>query len=410
MLILPIAARVLPFLLLLGAMSVLPLFHHQWWERRYPLVVLALSLPVLAGYLLVVRNYHRLLELLGEYLGFITLLASLYVVAGGIRIRVVGPPRPITNIVILFCGALLANIVGTTGASMVLIRAYLDFNRCRYQEYLPVFFIFLVSNIGGALTPIGDPPLFLGYLKGVPFLWPISQLWWHWLTAVALVLGLFYLFDRRNSGGACISPRPTVVHIQGYRSLVVLGIILVAVFAHSPVRELTMIGAAAASYLLTRPRIHRRNRFSFRPIVEVAVLFAGVFATMAPVLDLLTEHSYQLGMKGISGFFWVPGLLSGVLDNAPTYRTFLAVAQSLSGGSVNSLLTGAPQLLKALSLGAVFFGGLTYVGNGPNMMVRSIVEKRHLPCPHFVQYILRYSLPLLVPVLILVWLQLLVSG
>jgi Na+/H+ antiporter NhaD/arsenite permease-like protein len=311
-------------------------------------------------------------------------------------------------VLILLVGALLSNVIGTTGASMLLIRSFLNVNRHRYKEYLMVFFIFIVANIGGALTPIGDPPLLLGYINGVPFFWVLGKVWHVWLITLALVLGAFYWFDTHNQAGLSASPRRTVVDIQGYRNFVLLGIVLVGVFARTPVRELIMIGAAAASYLFTGRMIHRRNQFSFKPIIEVAVLFAGIFVTMTPVLALLEANAASLGLKSLSGFFWTTGALSSFLDNAPTYRTFLEVALGLSGGHIANLLAFHPEFVKAMSLGAVFFGAMTYIGNGPNFMIKSIVEHRRLRCPHFFNYMLRYSLPILIPVFVLAWLVLLV--
>jgi Na+/H+ antiporter NhaD/arsenite permease-like protein len=309
-------------------------------------------------------------------------------------------------VLILLAGALIANVIGTTGASMLLVRSFLNNNRHRYRPYMIVFFIFVVANIGGALTPIGDPPLFLGYLNGVPFFWVAARVWHIWLIALALVLGLFYWLDSRNRAGLSGARRRTVVNVQGYRNLLFLALVLVAVFARTPVRELIMIGAAAASYTFTRKGIHHRNQFHFKPIIEVAVLFAGIFVTMAPVLNLLEVNAARMGIKSATGFFWATGGLSGFLDNAPTYRTFLEVALGLTGGGISNLLRANPEFVTAISLGAVFFGAMTYIGNGPNFMIKSIAEHRHLRVPHFFEYVYRYSLPILIPVFFVVWLLL----
>jgi Na+/H+ antiporter NhaD/arsenite permease-like protein len=395
-----------PFLLLLLVMAVLPLVAPSWWRRWYPLAVIGLSLPVLFGYALLDRSLVPVGHTLREYFSFIALIGSLFVIAGGIRLRIVGPPRPLFNVLILLFGAVIANVFGTTGASMLLIRSFLNTNRHRYAPYMVVFFIFVVANIGGALTPIGDPPLFLGYINGVPFFWMLFHAWHLWLVALALVLGAFYWFDRRNCAGMKCSPRPTQIHLEGYRSLVLLAVVLIAVFAQTPVRELVMIGAAAASFVFTRRGLHRRNQFSFGPVVEVAVLFAGVFITMAPVLELLASLAGRQALNSAPGFFWTAGALSSVLDNAPTYRTFLEMALATSGGSITSLLSLHPEFVRALSLGAVFFGAMTYIGNGPNFMVKSIAEHRRLKVPHFFEYVYKYSLPILVPVFVVVWLLL----
>jgi Na+/H+ antiporter NhaD/arsenite permease-like protein len=399
----------IPFGLTLLAMAILPLVAHAWWRRFFPLVTVLLMLPVLAGYGLIDHGLLPVGRTLREYFSFIALIGSLYVIAGGIRLRIVGPPRPLFNVLILFAGAVIANVIGTTGASMLLIRSFLNTNRHRYAPYMVVFFIFVVANIGGALTPIGDPPLFLGYLNGVPFFWVLVHAWHFWLVALALVLGVFYWLDRRNPGGGKLSPRPTQIHLEGYRNLVLLAVVLVAVFAHTPVRELVMIGAAAASFVFTRRGIHHRNQFGFGPVIEVAVLFAGVFVTMAPVLNLLEASAGRLALHSAPGFFWSAGLLSSVLDNAPTYRTFLEMALATTGGSIASLLATHPEFVRALSLGAVFFGAMTYIGNGPNFMVKSIAEHRRLKVPHFFEYIYKYSLPILIPVFVVIWLLLVIS-
>lgn len=395
----------IPFLLLLLSMAFMPLFVPHWWQRYYALVVVLLGLPVLFGYLLFARSINRIGEVMTEYLSFIALIGSLYVIAGGIRLRVVRPPTPFFNTLFLFAGALIANVIGTTGASMLLIRSFLNNNRRRYQAYLVVFFIFVVANIGGGLTPIGDPPLLMGYLKGVPFLWVAGQTWYLWLAAMAMVLGAFYWSDRRNSAGR-YAPRPLRIDVKGYRNVLFLAIVLIAIFARTPVRELFMICAASASLIFTPKSIYRQNRFSFRPIIEVAVLFAGIFVTMAPVLDLVDVHAHSLGLGSASGFYWVTGMLSGILDSAPAYRTFFEVALGLVPNGVRSLLSLRPELVRALTIGAVNFGALTYIGNGPNLLVKSIAEHQRLKVPHFFEYIYRYSLPILLPILVATWLLL----
>jgi Na+/H+ antiporter NhaD/arsenite permease-like protein len=399
----------IPFGLMLLAMAILPLAAHDWWRRYFPLVTVLLMLAVLAGYGLIDHSLLPVGHTLREYFSFIALIGSLFVIAGGIRLRIVGPPRPLFNVLILLFGAVIANVFGTTGASMLLIRSFLNTNRHRYAPYMVVFFIFVVANIGGALTPIGDPPLFLGYLNGVPFFWVLVHAWYLWLVALALVLAAFYWFDRRNRAGMGVSSRPLRIHLEGYRNLLLLAVVLVAVFAHTPVRELVMIGAAAASFVFTRRGLHRRNQFSFGPVIEVAVLFAGVFVTMAPVLALLALHAGRQALHSAPGFFWSAGVLSSVLDNAPTYRVFLKMAQEATGGSIGNLLRLHPEFVRALSLGAVFFGAMTYIGNGPNFMVKSIAEHRRLKVPHFFEYIYKYSMPILIPVFVVVWLLLVIS-
>jgi Na+/H+ antiporter NhaD/arsenite permease-like protein len=279
-----------------------------------------------------------------------------------------------------------------------------------------VFFIFIVSNAGGALTPIGDPPLFLGYLKGVPFFWSVKHLWPAWAFLLGVLLVIFYVFDRIN-----FSRAPEVVReletgyekfsVDGKRNFFFIAVILAAVFFASPWRELLMAGAAVASWFYTPKPVHESNHFDFHPIKEVAWLFFGIFGTMVPALDYLQIHSDKLGISTPVEFYAVTGLLSSCLDNAPTYLTFLAAAlgqQALSLKSEADVALFASQhaiTLAAISLGAVFFGAATYIGNGPNFMVKSICERAKVRTPSFFDYIVRYSLRILAPLLALVaWL------
>ncbi|MEO0108782.1 MAG: sodium:proton antiporter [candidate division WOR-3 bacterium] len=398
----------LPFIALLVAIGVLPVTRYRWWERYFPLVALVSTLPVIFGYLAFRQSLAPVQHTIREYFSFICLIGSLYIIAGGIRLRIVGPPKPLYNVLMLLAGALISNIIGTTGASMLLIRPFLNINRHRMAPYLVVFFIFIVANIGGAMTPIGDPPLFLGYVNGVPFFWLAGRVWFVWLVTLGIVLAAFYWLDRRNQACRSTTSRRMVIHLEGWRNLALLAVILVAVFAHTPVRELIMVGAALASYVFTSEELHRRNRFSFGPIREVSILFAAIFVTMAPVLELLEQNAARLHLRTSLSFFWGTGLLSGFLDNAPTYRTFFQVALSLCGGDVNSLLQLSPDFVVAVSLGAVFFGAFSYIGNGPNFMIKSIAEHRRFQVPHFFSYITHYSIPILLPTFVVVSLLLLI--
>jgi Na+/H+ antiporter NhaD/arsenite permease-like protein len=367
-------------------------------------------------YLLVLHAGSRLLEALHEYASFIILLASLFIAAGGIHIMVKGEATPRRNLLFLIIGAILANLIGTTGASMLLIRPWVRMNRYRITGFHTVFFIFLVSNIGGALTPIGDPPLFLGFLKGVPFWWTLEHLWRPWLLVVGLLGAIFYLIDRGNFLRAPRSVRDKETSeekwgIKGLVNLLPLAAILLGVFLPSPWRELVMTGAAILSWCITPRQIHEMNAFSFAPIREVAWLFLGIFATMIPALDYLEHHANALASSfgmGALHFYYFTGILSSVLDNAPTYLAFLSVELGLQGGTLGNpqdvlrVATQDPAHLIAISLGAVFFGAMTYIGNGPNFMVKSIVSESGATTPGFFGYILRFALPILLPVLALV--------
>jgi Na+/H+ antiporter NhaD/arsenite permease-like protein len=264
------------------------------------------------------------------------------------------------------------------------------------------------------LTPIGDPPLFLGYLNGVPFTWTIHEIWPIWLFALTLLIGIFYAADSysyRNWVRESHHPvRGTKLQLLGVQNFVFLSVILMAVFANTPVREIIMIAAAAAAYRFANKEALRANEFTFAPIREVAVLFAGIFASMVPALDWLALNAVHLGIKTPGQFFWASGILSSFLDNAPTYLNFLSAAlglQQLSLGDplhMELFVREHGHLLQAISVGSVFFGACTYIGNGPNFMVKSIAEHAGVRCPSFFGYVAKYTLPVLIPIFALVWL------
>ena len=285
---------ILPFVLLLGAIALAPLLVPEWWLRHYPKVALGLGAVTLGYYLLVLQNLDRVLHVAHDYLSFIMLVGSLFVVSGGIHIKVKGEATPLANVFFLFIGAVLANLLGTTGAAMLLIRPWIRMNQYRVTAHHIVFFIFIVANVGGCLTPIGDPPLFLGYLQGVPFWWVAEHCWPMWATGVGILLAIFYVVDRLNFIRAPreIRQRETAHEtwkFEGLANLLFLAVILGAVFIHRPVflREGIMLAAAAGSYFTTAQSVHEANRFHFQPIQEVAILFMGIFATMIPALDWL---------------------------------------------------------------------------------------------------------------------------
>ncbi len=452
----------IPFVALLLAIAVMPLWKKVWWERWYPAVSLVAGAVTASYYVFSLNNSVRLGHAGMEYLGFIALIGSLFVVSGGIHIEIGGEATPVRNTVLLAIGALASNLIGTTGASMILIRPYLRSNRGRIAPYHVVFFIFLVSNIGGALTPTGDPPLFLGYLKGVPYFWVAEHLWLPWLIGVVFVLGVFYVLEFNRTRKMGTQDRRIVaekIGVSGWHNLVFLLVILGAVFIADPpfVREGLMIAAALGSYFTTRRDIHERNDFSFGPLREVAILFIGIFLAMVPALDWLEMNAGALGLRSPGAFFWCSGMFSSVLDNAPTYLSFLSALFgvfldketlqyvqnmivthgalpvyklgpnaadvvrtyfTLANNHPDKLAYGAAQYndiatsfilanrfvhLKAISLGSVFFGAMTYIGNGPNFMVRSIAETAGVKMPHFFEYIVRYSIPVLIPLFVVLW-------
>ena len=405
----------LPFLLQLLAIALMPFVALHWWEKNLPKVSLLLGGIVVAYYLFAVHGNARLLDALHEYTGFIILMASLFIVAAGVHIGVKGEATPLRNVFFLLIAVLLANVIGTTGSSMLLIRPWVRMNRYRITGFHTVFFIFLVSNVGGSLTPIGDPPLFLGFLRGVPFWWTLQHLWQPWMLVVGLLLTAFFLMDRENflrspAGIRKLETLHEEWNIQGLGNLLPLAAILGAVFLPTPWREITICLAALLSWYLTPRMIHERNNFSFAPIKEVAWIFLGIFATMIPALDYLEHHADSLaetlGM-GSFHFYYLTGILSSLLDNAPTYLAFLSVELGMHGASVTNpedvlrIATEDPAHLIAISTGAVFFGAMSYIGNGPNFMVKSIVTESGVKTPDFFEYILRYALPILLPVLAL---------
>jgi Na+/H+ antiporter NhaD/arsenite permease-like protein len=411
----PHPAMILPFALMLFAIALMPFINLHWWERHFPKVAVGLGTVTTIYYVCFLANPGRMLHVGHEYVSFIALIGSLFVVSGGIHIGVKGEAKPWVNCLFLLIGAVLANVIGTTGASMLLVRPWLRLNQRRISAFHIVFFIFIVSNVGGCLTPIGDPPLFLGYLKGVPFWWVLEKCWVAWAIAVAGLIAVFYAFDRRSLLRATrevreVETRRETWRVEGWRNVGFLALILAAVFIKNPagLSETLMLTAGVGSWFATPKRIHEANAFNFHPIREVAWLFVGIFATMVPALDYLEIHAAELGLHSEMAFFWLTGLLSGALDNAPTYLTFLAAAMGLHDLSLNNpdhvrqLVATRDHELIAISLGAVFFGAMTYIGNGPNFMVKSIAEQAGVKTPGFFAYLLKYALPILIPLMVLI--------
>jgi Na+/H+ antiporter NhaD/arsenite permease-like protein len=468
----PTPWSILPFGILLGTIAAAPVLAKKWWLKHYAKVSLSLGAITLAYYFFGLHATARILDVAQEYVSFILLIGSLFVVSGGIHINVKGAATPWGNVMFLLTGAVIANVLGTTGASMLLIRPWIRMNQHRIAAHHIVFFIFIISNVGGCLTPIGDPPLFLGYLRGIPFWWVAEHCFPMWAVGLGALLAMFYLVDRINFTRASreVRQRETAANqwrFEGWPNLFYLAVILGAVFIRHPpfLRETLMGLAAAASYVTTRKGIHAVNQFDFHPIREVAILFIGIFATMMPALDWLATHTNpesmaQHGIGTTPGWlYWGTGTLSGVLDNAPTYLSFLSaisgafinpevVAQvqaHLVSGTVDfSNLSGIHaepvrhtlealqryhgsdvaaqtvsvdeikvcflvgnetfnQYLVALSVGAVFFGAATYIGNGPNFMVKAIADQQQIDAPNFAIFVLKYAVPFLLPMLLLVW-------
>lgn len=428
---------VIPFVLLLGMIATGPLFYEHFWHKNYPIVAVGLAAIVVLFYLFGLQNTHAPVHALAEYVQFIALLSSLYIASGGIMINVDKRATPMANVGLLLVGAVIANLIGTTGASMLLIRPFIRLNQGRIRPYHIIFFIFMVSNIGGALTPIGDPPLFLGFLKGVPFMWTVLHNILPWAFALGVLAVLFYFIDKRNEDldfdeEVQFSGKTSIV---GGKNFFWLAIVIASVFLDpnviegvpaiiydgqkfSFIREIIMFSVGFLSYRFADKKAINGNEFNFEPIREVAFIFIGIFGTMMPALALVSEFAQSetgTALIGPSSLYWGTGLLSGFLDNAPTYLNFLAAALASNGGDISviadvqgyaagGIYPNSVINLKAIAIGAVFFGAMTYIGNGPNFMVKSIAEQTGIHMPSFFGYLLRFSVPILLPIFFLVWL------
>ena len=420
---LPPLWMVAPFAVLLLCIALMPLFAAHFWEHHYPKVAIGLGLVTGCYYFFVRHDSHALLHAGHEYVSFMALVGSLFVISGGINIQVKGEATPLVNTLFLAIGAVLANLIGTTGASMLMIRPWIRMNKYRITSLHVVFFIFIVSNVGGCLTPIGDPPLFLGFLRGVPFWWVLEHCLSAWALACGLLLAVFYVLDRRNFLRAPKDIRDKeTAHEQwvfrGLRNLAFLGVVLGAVFLPKNIQETTLAGvltvpalimilAAVGSYFATPRPVHEANDFNFGPVKEVGYLFVGIFLTMIPALQIL-QSGELVKISTPMQYYFSTGALSAFLDNAPTYLSFLAAAMGADGLSVDqpadvlAFTQKGALLLMAISMGAVFFGAGSYIGNGPNFMVKAIAEKAKVSTPSFLGYIFRFSLPILVPILVVV--------
>ena len=415
---------VIPFVLILLAIAILPIVTGHWWHKNLNkfIVSMVLGIPI-AVYLIAIDRFHDLQhQILLDYIPFVSLLGALFYISGGIVIGGDIRATPRNNTVILAIGSVLASFIGTTGASMVLIRPLLRSNSERKNVvHTVIFFIFLVSNIGGLLTPLGDPPLFLGYLRGVPFTWTF-QLVPEWLFANVVLLGLYFIWDSRAYGKESReSIRADVTHVEPIRMkgtiniVWLVGVVLVVAFVnenYEPFRSLVaenelykLIQVPFLLFLIflskwtTSQEYREENEFNLGPIIEVAALFIGIFITMIPALILLRIHGPELGLDSAVTYFFATGLFSSFLDNAPTYLVFLATAQG--DMTIAQFIADKAILLVAISLGAVFMGANTYIGNAPNFMVKSIAEQSGIKMPTFGGYMV-YSFGILMPVFIVV--------
>lgn len=416
----------IPFVVQLLVIALAPLFAERRWEnnRNKLIVSLALSVPI------VIFMFHNGLmenlehQMLFDYLPFIILLGALFVVTGGIHLRGDIKARPGVNTLFLAIGYVLASIMGTTGAAMLLIRPVLKTNSQReFKMHTVLFFIAAVANCGGLLTPLGDPPLFLLYLRGADFTWFLNLLP-EWLLTGVILLGVYYAVESyffRKEAWQNISAdmrEQIPLRLSGNVNFIfLLGIVLSVAFInstyipamgdeHAPVwikflRETVLLAMVAASLIFTKKKVRRSNKFTWAPILEVAAVFLGIFVTMTPALIFLNQNAASMGLHAPWHFYYATGVLSSFLDNAPTALAFYSVAQGLP--ALPPLVAGIPEvLLKAISVGAVFFGAMTYIGNGPNFMVKAIAEENGVKMPGFFAYMLKFSLIVLLPIYILV--------
>jgi Na+/H+ antiporter NhaD/arsenite permease-like protein len=397
----------LPFVVLLLAIALGPLISQHHWDRHYHKLCIVLAGIVCLYHLFVIHQPGRVIRAGLDYASFMIVVGSFFVVSGGIHLRAKGPSSPVRNTLFLLFGAVFANLIGTIGASMLLIRPWIAMNRGRIAPMHIAFFIFLVSNIGGALLPVG-PPLILGFLKGVPFGWTLQHCWRQWLITVGFVLLVFLVLDLINLRGSRKSIHEaelTSWRCDGAHNFIFLLVILATLIAvPAGWREPLVILITLGSYLGTPKRIRDANNFTFAPLGEIGWLFLGIFGTMIPVLEFMEGSAGRLGLNSDLAFFWATGLLSALLDNAPTYLAFFAAALGRYGLNINDLSHVARLVsengreLLAISLGATFFGALTYIGNAPNLLVKTIAEHAHVPTPSFIDYIWKFALPILLPV------------
>lgn len=414
-----------PFALLLAAIAVMPLaFAHFWESNRNKLIVaLACSAPVLA-YLIAKSMWGELKHaLLFDYVPFLILLAALFVITGGINITGDIEAKPIVNTTFIAIGAILASLMGTTGAAMLLIQPLLNTNAERkFKVHTILFFIGAVANCGGLVTPLGDPPLFVLYLRGVPFEW-FFRLIPIWLFANIILLAIYfgvdsYYYYQKES---LADLRRDIAEIRPIRIagnvnfLLLLGVVLSVAFLNEQyiplfkrneyakfLREVVILALLGLSLWLTKKEVREANKFSWHPIEEVAYLFLGIFITMIPCLLYLEANAPSLGVSNAVQFYYATGTLSGVLDNTPTAVTFYSLALGL-GQQASVMIAGVPEtLLKAICVGAVFFGSMTYIGNAPNFMVKAVAEEQGIEMPSFVGYVMKFSLVVLLPVFVLV--------
>ncbi len=421
--VIPLWASI-PFAIMLLFIAIGPLFFNHWWEenKNKLIVSLALGLPT-AIYLISLGLTHDLMhQMIFDYVPFIVLLGSLFVITGGIQLKGDIEAKPAINTLFLGIGAVLASFMGTTGAAMLLIRPVIKTNSERkYKVHTILFFIAIVANAGGLLTPLGDPPLFLLYLRGAPFEW-FFHLTKEWAFVNGLLLAIYFAFDtyyHKKEPVINVEKDHTQIEklsLSGtYNFIFLIGIVLSVAFLNENylhfihdnhyfgfIREAAMLSFAGLSLYFTPQMLRKDNKFTWTPIIEVAFLFLGIFVTMLPALLWLRDNAATLGIDSVAMFYYAAGSLSSFLDNAPTALAFHNLALGMVSEGATGLVAGIPEeILAAISVGAVFFGSMTYIGNGPNFMVKAIAEENGISMPSFFGYIFKFSIVVLLPVYIL---------
>ena len=420
----------LPFAGLLLSIAILPLVNAHFWHAHFGKVVTAWSAALIAPFALIFGSdltiHHLVHAIVAEYVPFVIILFALYTIAGGICMRGPFVGTPLLNTGVLALGAAIASLMGTTGASMLLIRPLLTANDGRRDKvHSVVFFILLVGNVGGALSPLGDPPLFIGFMKGVDFFWELLNVATPTVLLTMALLSIYFVIDTvlyRREGAPTANATGSKFEIEGSINFILIAAVIAAVLmsgiwhpgidftvlderipAENLLRDIVLVALALASLVLTPKEIREHNAFHWGPIAEVAKLFAGIFITVVPVLAMLSA-----GREGALGglasvlvdaagepknlpVYWTTGILSAFLDNAPTYLVFF----NLAGGNAAELMSTHNATLKAISMGAVYFGALTYIGNAPNFMIKAVAEDRGIAMPSFFGYMLQASIVML---------------
>lgn len=424
---------VLPFVFLLLSVAIIPVISIHFWEKNYKKIIPFFILVTLLLDFIILKDYISPLISFIEYTQFIIFILVLYIISGGIIIKVNTKGTPLVNSILLFCGSILTNFIGTTGASVLLIKPYMKINKNRLKPYNIVFFIFTVCNVGGCLSPIGDPPLFAGFLKGIPFFWTLKNNFLPWLFTNLLLVGIFYLIDKKNGEKSTyVSTSNKILEVDGKINFVFVILTIISIFINPVifknlptfnignheicfVREILLIIIGILAIKFADKDILKQNNFSLEPISELIVLFLGIFITMGPALLTIEGYSANIDKNMITPtlFYWVVAFFSSFLDNTPTFINSLTLMMSIEGANIynqsdvlafsEGLYQNSIKYLKIICITSVFFGGFTYIGNGPNFIIKTIAEKEGINMPTFFTYILKYSCIYLLPVLTLDW-------